>query len=115
MSSFFDWIDERAEPMLPDELSARNIAIIEDIVVEDENIELDNTLNEFKTAVGNRVEINKQFKRKITKIEKDLLLVEKEKAVKLVDKYRLEKDEREKKLIDLKRLKKVAKNRETKI
>ena len=76
--------------MLPDELSARNVANIADIVVEYETIELDNTLNEFKTAIGNRVEINKQFKRKITNIEKDLLLVEKEKAVKLVNKYRLE-------------------------
>ena len=74
MSSFFDWIDERADPMLPDELSARNIAIIADIVVEDDTIELDNTLNEFKTAAGNRVESNKQFKRKITKIEKTYFL-----------------------------------------
>lgn len=57
MSSSFDWIDKRVEPMLPDELSARNVAIIADIAVDNETIELDSAQNAFITAVGNRVEI----------------------------------------------------------
>lgn len=40
MSNFFYWIDERAEPKLPDELNAPYVAITADITFDDETIEV---------------------------------------------------------------------------
>ena len=56
---FFYWVEERVDPLLPEELAARNIAILADISVDNKEVEANLVTDDFKQITAERAQINK--------------------------------------------------------